>query len=605
MKASFFNGSINLLDRDIIRNCSADFIFNLQLNKQLSLDKVEDYIVNCSFDLVGRTKTIEHCFLFGKAIQDKGRFKIRGSNNFIAVNIYKDSSCLKLSSLIKSNIVNNMFELERKVKGTGIINCLIDTKNWLYELRAKLNKFSTRDKRGLKIKFDDLRFIGSNSDKNEQRLLIKDFAAKRDLADFRYKDKKVFCRFKGDSLLQKLFSINGPCDLEYSGILKDNTLTGRLRSTKLSLIFPKIYNVLKNLDIIFSYNFSDKAFFINNFLLKWNKGDMRSQNVLLNLNLEKPISLPFALSNFFFSPTTNSSSKNFFVYLNGPLDLVYSHYNNDKKLILSGTLDIDKGGVKYYFNSDKKIDNSKREFDLNLNLNVTSKNILMNHKFFDLNFMSKLNINGTLQNPQISGIVNITDGIFKFPSNNLAITQARIYLSEEKINLDINAKGAFNKYDISMRILGPISDPKITFESNPLLSTEQIISLLVTGSQNSALNCFIPNSLIQNLPSLIFGVGTKEPKVENTEPSEYIKHLLNVLKNMRVKSIDRGKFNDKSYIFELDILHGLKFTMNKDLNLEQPKQIALEYELSNGITLKGSRDKNNNIGGDLEWRLKF
>lgn len=605
INTSLINGSIDLLGRNIIKNCSAYFKFDVYFNKAMHIEEIKNYDVNCSFNLVNQNKVIEHCFLFGVLVGDKGHFKLKSDNDLIGLDIFKNLSSLKITSFCNVKFVNNFLNLDRKCKGKASVNCLIDLDSWLYEVTGRVNHLGIQHLFGNEIIFDDIRFYANNKNNNEHRLLVKDFIAKKDLIDCRYKEQNISCLLKADALIKKICSINGPCDLQYQGKLKDNKLTGRLKSTNMALVFPKIHNVLNGLDVVFQHNFNNDSSFIKNLLLKWHKGTITSQNQLIKISGEKSLIIPMTLSKFFFSPVNSSGEQQFFVYLNGPLKLTYNKDSSANALSLSGNLNIDKGGVLYNLSlGNKNPQGSKHAFDVDLNLVINAKNIYMKHKFFDLNFVSHLNVNGTMHNQQISGMVTIADGVFKFPSKNLVITQARIYVSDEIINLDINAKCCLNKYTITMRILGPISDPKIIFESEPLLSTEQIISLLVTGSHNTALRCLIPNLFIQNFASFVFGSQGHSSKKENYEPSEYVKQMLTLLKNIKISAADENQGSGK-YVIELDLAEGLRFTINKDLNLEQPKQIGLEYDLSNGMTIKGTRDKNNNVGGELEFKWKL
>jgi len=605
IKTSFFDGLLPVLGQHTLKNCSADFSFNLILNNQLRCDTSKDCLVSSSFDLCHKDKAIEHCFLFGSLVGDKGHFKIRSSQDLISVDIVKDSRFLKVSSLLDAKCFKNILGITRKMKGIIALNCLIDMNRLNkkhfphYKLQAKFNNFFIDD-----FALNDFRFFAHNLCHDEHKFLVKDWSVKQDILGCRYKNEDVEVFIKGGSVLQRLYALDGVCDLVFKGHIKDNKLGGTVRSTKLNIIVPKMYNVIKQFDTEFQCDFNAQNVLVKKFFLKCHKGTVSSENILMNWDLRTPIVMPFTLSDFFFS-----LDKNFFVYLNGHPTLTYSaDPQGVKKLSLSGTLDIDKGGVKYGFSaSQKNIHSYKKEFDMHLNLDVKSKNIKMTHRFFDLNFTSKLTIQGSIKNPNVSGMIAIADGVFKFPSQNLAVTNARIYISDSEPILDINAKGNLNKHDITMRMLGPLSNPKILFESEPLLSTEQIISLLVTGSQNTALGCFFPNLFIQNLGSLLFGSASNSASRKNNyEPTEYIKQILKVLKNVRLVKVEREQTAEKGqYVLELDMSDRLRATVTNDLNFEKPKQIGLEYDLSNGVTIKGSRDRDNNIGGKLELKWKF
>lgn len=598
--ASFTNGSVRLGNQAVIRDCYADINVMAGLDNSSHSPIIKHGRMNARFDLCYHNNIIEHCFLFGILHDDEGYAKIKTAHNSIAINLHKDANFIKISSVLKPLVIQKLLPPESKMKGTLSVNGLFNLHDTDYKVQAQLNNFFLQTSEGNKVQFDDVRLRATHKDK-VHTLVIKDFAAREHIAGFRYKKGKLHGNIKADLLLKKVGGLDGYGHLTCYGSLNDGNFQGTLRSKDLRVLVPRIHNVLNQIELHINGNFYDKTIFIDKILLGWHKGTLVAQDILVHDMIGHQISIPFIVSDFYFQP-----NKKFYVYLNGDSCFTYdSTVQQGNRCRLSGNLTTDKGRILYGFDtSDQDIVQSSNHFPINLDLMVNAEHIKMSHKFFDLNFASEIKIEGTVCEPIVSGIVTIPEGIFKFPSTNLPVIHARIYVADQEVILDVAAKAKFHKYAITMRILGPLVHPKILFESEPLLSTQQIIALLVTGFHNTALSSFIPNLFMRNFEALIFGNGQGERK--NEDSLEYVKRLLNVLKNIRVISVEKGKSSDEGkYRVEVDIADGLRAAINNDFAFEYPKYIGIEYDMSDGIMLKGSKDRNNNVGGEVQLRWKI
>ena len=65
-------------------------------------------------------------------------------------------------------------------------------------------------------------------------------------------------------------------------------------------------------------------------------------------------------------------------------------------------------------------------------------------------------------------------------------------------------KCKIKKYDVSLQIEGSLQAHQIALDATPPLSEEQIVALLLVGSEENSLNAMMPALIVQNLKSLFF-----------------------------------------------------------------------------------------------------
>ena len=168
--------------------------------------------------------------------------------------------------------------------------------------------------------------------------------------------------------------------------------------------------------------------------------------------------------------------------------------------------------------------------------------------------------------------------------------------------IELEAKNRLRKYSITLRIQGHLSQPNISFDSYPALSTEQIVALLLAGAEGESLNIVMPALIMQNLKGIVFGSEQTKSKVENSFAS-----ILKPLKNVRFVP----KFTDQSGrggirgAVEIDIndrLHGL---IEKNFSLSEDTRFEVEYLLADEVGIKAIKDERGDIGGEVEMRWKF
>jgi len=216
-----------------------------------------------------------------------------------------------------------------------------------------------------------------------------------------------------------------------------------------------------------------------------------------------------------------------------------------------------------------------------------------------------LHLGNTVKQPEIEGTIDIASGELKFPYKSLFITHGQISIMPKNSTeplIEFVAKGKIKRYDVTMRATGTMMDQQIRFESSPYLTEEQIISLLLVGSQDSSLSVVMPAMFMQKLHEIVFGPAMSKSKLD-----VMFNRLLQSFKNIRIfpqftNQTGRGGVRGVIEVDATDRLHG-----RIDSNLMQLEDTIFEadYMLTDDVMIRAIKDGPSTYGGEVEMRWKF
>jgi len=224
--------------------------------------------------------------------------------------------------------------------------------------------------------------------------------------------------------------------------------------------------------------------------------------------------------------------------------------------------------------------------------------------FFDTQARAKVQIKGQLFKPEISGAVSLNTGKLLFPYKPLQITKGTLSFSSSNLDdllIKLVAKNKIKKYLVNLDVTGSLTHHTIDLYSNPPLSKEQIIALLMAGSEEESLSSMAPALIMHNIKSLIFG----------SDPSFFLqRYALTALQPLRYVHFIPS-FSDQSGrgglrgTLEIDINDRWRAAIQRNFNLFEDTRFELEYLLSDDISLKAIRDEHRDISSEVEMRWKF
>ncbi len=312
--------------------------------------------------------------------------------------------------------------------------------------------------------------------------------------------------------------------------------------------------------------------------------------------------IPFAFENLFVS-----WHKDLFATLSGHGTALY----NNGRWIYRGIAMIDKATLRGNLLSwqvQKDLVSTSGSsllsfIDLALSLQTVAP-VEVKTPFFQTKAQLNASLFGTASKPQMSGVIELHEGIFDFPYKPLYITSGKLFLNPVQPDdplISLTAKNKIKKYAITMQVSGTLHQPKITLESSPALPEENILTLLLSGSDEGSLFAAMPHMVMLQLEHLLFGSGEKMSKAQ-----QFFKNLLKPLKNVRfVPKMSDDQSNKVQGAIEVDINDRLRAKAQNSLNLSDETQVEVEYSLTDDMSIKAVRDKEGGLGGELEMRWKF
>ncbi len=374
---------------------------------------------------------------------------------------------------------------------------------------------------------------------------------------------------------------------------------------------PGIYNLIRGLNSVITFDIETRKMVIHSAKLELDRGAFECKRALIAFENDGAIAYSYFPCSL--QKTVLALDKDFFALLSGHIIFTQGKNNTPH---LQGSVIIDKAYMKknifslaaqqqsFSFLTRSKV--SSGDNQCNVDLTIQTKDSLhVKTSFLEANARLNIGIKGTLENPRVSGSLNLERGILGFPYKPLTITHAMIHFLPNQLFdplVELVAKGMIRKYHVVMRCDGSLQNPHISFESTPPLTEEQIITLLLAGSEEGSLSLVVPSVIMQGMQNVLFGPEQSSSKLER-----YFKTLLGPLKHIRFvpKFFDpqgRGGFRGAIEIDVNDQLHGM---IQRNFSLPEDIKLEVEYFFADDIAIRAIRDERGDFGGEVEMRWKF
>jgi len=430
--------------------------------------------------------------------------------------------------------------------------------------------------------------------------------------------KKESTAYKGTVELKPLLplikdflhiDLQGQGTLKLYGLYADNNIKLKTKLEQGTIRIPQTYMCLTGLDALCTLDLLNKTILVNYAQTQLYEGAIvcRKATVLFDDSWRLSyVQLPLVINQCLFN-----IRKDLFGIISG--NILYTLPISGIPE-LSGTILIDRAQLtENLFSGILREANSfapqglqtAKALDTLCNIDVATYNpIRVNTVFLDCDARIHMHLHGPIKDPIIAGTATLPTGKLLFPYRPLYITKATITLSPGAMTdplIDIVAKNRIKKYMISLQVSGSLQNHQVVLSSTPPLSTEQIIALLLIGSEEESLGTMIPALVMQNIKPLIFSSKRTKflEKYVNVllKPLQYI-HFVPSFADQRGRGGLRGKI-------EIDINDRWRAMIQNNFNLSEDTRFEVEYMLSDDISLKGSRDEHRDITGEVEMRWKF
>lgn len=245
-------------------------------------------------------------------------------------------------------------------------------------------------------------------------------------------------------------------------------------------------------------------------------------------------------------------------------------------------------------------------YDMQCQLEIVTRGPLrVKTSFLEAHVSANMLVAGSLQDPHITGRLDVTKGLLHFPYKPLYITKGTIRFIPYQLYdpaIELVAKGKIKKYNVTLRVGGSLQHHDMQLYTSPPLSEEQIVALLLIGSDEASLSSVAPALVTSNVATLIFGAARGTTSLER-----YFSTMLKPFKYVRFIpsfSDQSGRGGLRGGI-EIEMADRWRALIQKNFSLSEDTRFELEYQLSDDISLKAIRDEHHDISGEVEMRWKF
>ena len=206
--------------------------------------------------------------------------------------------------------------------------------------------------------------------------------------------------------------------------------------------------------------------------------------------------------------------------------------------------------------------------------------------------------------PKLSGTVRLEGGVLDVLGRPLRIMKGSIdLLSNQSDNpiIDFLAYTNVKQYRIAIHGSGSFQQPNFVFESNPPLSQEQIIGLVLSGSEYADINQQLPGIFLQNIHKIL------TPGSQKADKNTLLAPLISSLRYVQLLPYQDNVSSEKTVKARLNIDLGphLRALVHKDIFGKEAVALQVEYDVSDELNLRLLRQSSGQVGAEAEIRFKF
>lgn len=572
---------------------------DIKLNTELSARAKNGRTVNGTVDLALSENNLFVNTSLMKGIKvkvvgflDKKLWNIEGQFNSVRIdplvgffinNLPEDFVALidgKLESSILNNQIDALVDLNRmfiRIYGIGLSN-----KN---HVKLTINKGN--------VFLNPVTFIGQSTELTVKGKIVDYF----DILVEGYTDLRPFkALFKVDDIKGKAFM-----QVYIYESRKNPEIVGGIDINNASITLKKNFPSLNNLNAAISFN-------ENRVLIEKASGNISEGSIqmsgtvyLENFNI-KQLALSGKITDmrWIFAPRC-------WAYLDGNIYLSGDY----SQPLLAGNLFIKKGVFNEKIDwtalamnsSSFKSSTSKESWlsNLKLNLRVQVNDFFVNNNLALMSLKGDFLLGNNLSQPSLIGWINAKDGWIYFRNNKFEIMKLLIQFNDPNTirpYLNISARTNVAQYNINLNLNGYIDQFNLILSSNPPLSENELLNILVLGQNGASQTGF---SLASEATSFITGQmeGVIEERVRELTGLDVmtVEPSISKTTGSLAPRITLGK---KLMDGKLSVTYSTSTGTTAAENI-----IKIEYLVKKGVSIVGTRDETGGISGAVKFRFEF
>lgn len=411
------------------------------------------------------------------------------------------------------------------------------------------------------------------------------------------------------SLVQNLLrdyaqiSFLGKGVLEMQGAWSGSELQGSLTLKDGIVRLPSVYNFIHTIQSQFSCNFLKRALSFTHVKIALQKGTIESAALRVGYD---PVAqgiwahLPVVVTDCFIN-----WHKDLYLLFSGAF---IAKKIPESRLTVNGFLVLDRSQLKENIFSQKTqrllIDgwsNPTSEKKVDASFFITTRSPLaVKTDQLETHASLALVLKSGSDQAELEGAITLQGGAIHFPAHSLSIVKGKIIFTREQSHdpfLELTAQARIKKYLITLSIGGTAQEPHLVFDSIPSLSEEQIMMLLIAGSEEESLNIVVPALIMRNIENVIFGSSYRSRHDSWLEPLKRIKFVPRF-----TDQTGRGGFRGA---LEIEVSKRLRAIIEKNFSLTEDVAFEVEYLVTDDVSVRASYDERGDVGAEVEMRFKF
>ena len=235
------------------------------------------------------------------------------------------------------------------------------------------------------------------------------------------------------------------------------------------------------------------------------------------------------------------------------------------------------------------------EYPINLNLHLTADNtVFIKGRGLDSEWYGDINLTGTPTKLIGNGSLALKKGVFVFSGKTFTLIQGDLSFSdkpEQEAHLAITGQLVLPSATIIANLQGPLTSPRLTFQSIPGLPTSSILSLILFNKEISEISPLQALQLAQVVMSLS---GSGGPDV-----------LGAIRKSIGVDKLNiSGKDGSDEISLQIGwcIAHGVTVSLSQSAT---SSDITIEVDLKNGFLFEAETQNQEEGKFSLKWNHNY
>jgi|GEM_PF-1037648 len=411
------------------------------------------------------------------------------------------------------------------------------------------------------------------------------------------------------SLLQNLlrdyaqFSFLGQGMLMMKGAWNGSKLEGVIECKDGMIRVPSVYNFIHDFKVDVFCDFLKRTIALKDLKIHLQKGMIESSLAQIEYDpLAKGVCahIPLVFTDCFIN-----WQKDLYLLFSGA---VIAKKIPRKRLALEGFIELDRSQLRENIFSQKtqqflieSWSNPMAEKKVDAHISIMTRSPLtVKTEQLETSALLALVLKSGVDQAELEGTITLQGGALHFPAHSLSIVKGKLIFTSEQTQdpfIELTAQARVKKYLITLSIGGTIQDPHLVFDSIPSLSEEQIMMLLLAGSEEESLNIVVPALIMRNVENIIFGSSYRSRNDSWLEPLKRIKFVPRF-----TDQTGRGGFKGA---LEIEVSKRLRAVIEKNFSLTEDVAFEVEYLLTDDVSVRASYDERGDLGAELEMRFKF